>query len=532
MRYAFGDYTLDTDRYELRRAGTLVKLRPKVFELLAYLIAHRERLVAKPELLEQLWPALSIGEATLNSCIRAARQAVGDTGQAQRVIQTRHGRGFRFVAEIAVHRQELVESARPPSPAGPSPLVLQDSPVVGGPVWGPEEQAPVEVERPTAAVVDAEHKVVTVLCAGVGEATALAAELGPEAMYRLMQACLATAQQVLPPYGGTLTHITGEGFVALFGAPRAEEDHARRAVLAAVALQQALQASTAGVSPRVPLAIGVHTGPVVVGGLDAKSQRLYTAEGETLTLASRLRQRAAPGAILLSATTQQLVQAEMQVDEGGTLRVAEEAAAMPVYQVRGVAQRRSGVLGHGGRALSRFVGRERELAMLHERLRHATQGQVLGLAGEPGIGKSRLLYEFRQRLGDRPVTYAEGHCLAYGGATPYLPVQDLLRQLCGIAETDGPEAISAKLHAYLDAVDLVPADEAPYLLSEAIRKLNLPKRMIYWTIGAPLTEKGVRYQVQGNVGPKAVFLRSDGRPVDNSGTAHSRGTHPTWGTPP
>jgi DNA-binding winged helix-turn-helix (wHTH) protein len=282
MRYVFGDYSLDTDCYELRRAGTLVKLRPKVFELLAYLIAHRERLVAKPELLEQLWPALSIGEATLNSCIRAARQAVGDTGQAQRVIQTRHGRGFRFVAEIAVHRQELVESARPPSPARPSPLVLQDSPVVGGPVWGPEEQEPVEVERPTAAVVDAEHKAVTVLCAGVGEATALAAELGPEAMYRLMQACLATAQQVLPQYGGTLTHITGEGFVALFGAPRAEEDHARRAVLAAVALQQALQASTAGVSPRVPLAIGVHTGPVVVGSLGADKQRLYTAVGEPI----------------------------------------------------------------------------------------------------------------------------------------------------------------------------------------------------------------------------------------------------------
>jgi predicted ATPase/class 3 adenylate cyclase/DNA-binding winged helix-turn-helix (wHTH) protein len=466
MRYAFGDYTLDTDCYELRRAGTLVKLRPKVLELLAYLIAHRECLVAKPELLEHLWPALSIGEATLNSCIGAARQAVGDTGQAQRIIQTRHGRGFRFVAEIAVHRQELVESARPPSPARPSPLVLQDSPVAGGPVWGPEDQELVAPERPTAAVVDAEHKAVTVLCAGVGEATVLAAQLGPEAMYRLMQACLATAQQGLPPYGGTLTHITGGGFVALFGAPRAQEDHARRAVLAAVALQQALQASTAGVSPRVPLAIGVHTGPVVVGGLDAESQRLYTAEGETLTLASRLRQRAAPGAILLSATTQQLVQAEMQVDDGGTLRVAEEAAPIPVYQVHGIVRRRSGVLGRRGRALSRFVGRARELAMLHERVRHAAQGQgqVLAIAGEPGIGKSRLLYEFAQSLGERPVTYCEGHCLAYGSAMPYLPIRDLLRQLCGIAEADGPEAITRKVHAQLRAVDMMPADEALYLL--------------------------------------------------------------------
>ena len=98
MDYRFGDYTLDTERYELRRAGVLVKLRPKVFEVLAYIIAHRDRLIAKQELLEQLWPQQFVGETTLSSCIRAVRQAVGDTGRAQQVIQTRHGRGFRFVA--------------------------------------------------------------------------------------------------------------------------------------------------------------------------------------------------------------------------------------------------------------------------------------------------------------------------------------------------------------------------------------------------------------------------------------------------
>ena len=128
MHYRFGDYTLDTERYELRRAGTVVKLRPKVFEVLAYLIAHRERLVAKQELLEQLWPEQFVGETTLSSCIRAVRQAVGDTGQAQRVIQTLHGRGFRFVAEIEGDRQERRESARPPSPAMARPLAPQAAP--------------------------------------------------------------------------------------------------------------------------------------------------------------------------------------------------------------------------------------------------------------------------------------------------------------------------------------------------------------------------------------------------------------------
>ena len=248
MDYQFGDYTLDTERYELRRAGIVVNLRPKVLEVLAYLIMHRERLVSKQELLEQLWPQQFVGEATLNSHIRAARQAVGDTGQAQRVIQTRHGRGFRFVASsMGIARSGGRAPAPQPDHAQSAGAAEQSSAEWAGMV--PDDQERVEPERPEAAVVDAEHKAVTVLCAGLAEASALAAQLGPEAMHRLMQACLATAQQVLPPYGGTLTHITGEGFVALFGAPLAEEDHARRAVLAAVALQQALQERPEGVSP-------------------------------------------------------------------------------------------------------------------------------------------------------------------------------------------------------------------------------------------------------------------------------------------
>ncbi|MGH8067530.1 MAG: AAA family ATPase, partial [Candidatus Entotheonellia bacterium] len=465
MRYRFGDYTLDTERYELCRAGTLVKLRPKVFEVLAYLLKHRQRLVSKQELLANIWHREFVTEGTLNSCIRAVRQAVGDSGLTQRVIQTRHGRGFRFVAEIDEGYDEQHESAKLFSPALASAGARPGGPMAEGPLQGSEDQGEAMPERPTATLVEAEHKVVTVLCAGLVDAAALATQLGPEAMHRLMKACFATVQQVMLAYGGTLTYITGDGFLAMFGAPLALEDHAQRAALAAVALQQALQEDQAGVIPAAVLGIGVHTGPVVVGHLDEETQRLYTAAGETVELAGRLRQRAAPGAILLSAATQQLVQAEVKVDNGSAFEGTGNAPPGPVYQLRGVARQRSGVQGRGGRILSRFVGRARELALLHERLRHATQGQgqVVGIAGEPGIGKSRLLAEFRQSLGERPVTYGEGHCLAYGGATPYLPVRDLLRQLCGIAETDSPAVVATKVDACLAAVGLLPADEAPYM---------------------------------------------------------------------
>ena len=347
----------DTERYELRRAGMVVKLRPKVFEVLAYLIAHRERLIAKQELLEQLWPQQFVGErpGVPASGRRARRWAI--RGRASGSSRRATGGAFaswRSSWGMARSGRDVHPGAGPGRPGRPVP---------GGPVVVPEDQERGEVERPTAAGVDAEHKPVTVLSAGLVDATGLAAQLGPEAMHRLMQACLATVERVLPQYGGTLTHITGEGFVALFGAPLAHEDHARRAVLAAVALQQALQERAGEVSPAVALGIGVHTGPVVVGSLGARATGCIPQWGRLSPLAGQLQQRAAPSAILLSAATHQLVQAEVQVDDGGTLGVAEEVAPGPVYQVRGIARRRSGVLGRGGRALSRFVGRERELAI-------------------------------------------------------------------------------------------------------------------------------------------------------------------------
>jgi DNA-binding winged helix-turn-helix (wHTH) protein len=294
MRYMFGDFMLDTERYELHRSGTLVNMQPKVFDVLTYLLEHRERVVSKEELLEQFWPGQFISEATLNSCIRAVRQAVWDSGQVQRVIQTRHGRGFRFVAALVGGDEGQHERARSPSLATPRALEAAANPEAGGPEIMREAPEPATLERPTASVVEAEHKLVTVLRAGLVDAPVQAVRLGPEAMHRLMQMCFATAQRVLSPYGGTLTHVTGEGFLALFGAPQAQEDHARRAVLAAVALQQAWQANSASVSPPMLLGIGVHTGPVVVGGLGAESHRLYTAVGETVDLAYRLRKRAAP----------------------------------------------------------------------------------------------------------------------------------------------------------------------------------------------------------------------------------------------
>lgn len=258
--------------------------------------------------------------------------------------------------------------------------------------------------------------------------------------------------------------------MALFGAPVAQEDHARRAVLTALDLRQMWQNNQSAANPPLYACIGVHTGLVVVGDLGHEAQRFYTAVGDAITIAVRIRQRAAPDTILISAATQCLAQDEVQVEASGMLDVAAQAAPIPVYTVHQIVRRRSGVLGRVGRALGRFVGRE--LALLHERLAHAMggQGQVVGVAGEPGLGKSRLLYEFAQSLRRQPVMYREGHCLAYASTTPYALMRNLLRQLCGLGEADAPASIAARMGQYLRQIEMVPEDEAPLLL----QLLNVP----------------------------------------------------------
>jgi DNA-binding winged helix-turn-helix (wHTH) protein len=292
MRYIFGDYMLDTQRHELHHAGAPIKLRRKVFQVLVYLLAHCDRVIPKQELLEQLWPAQFVGDETLTSCIKSLRKALGERGRTARFLRTLHGQGYRFVGAVEVWEHTLADEAPQTLPRradkgrygaslDPPPL---PSPLRGEGLGGGEGRAPLpshpllpppggkgpvptlvsprrggegairQAEGPSSALsstladlgsppweaLDAEHKQVTVLCGALAEAPMLGARLGPEAMYHLMHDVLALAQDTVQRYEGTLTQVSGEGFVALFGAPVAQEDHARRAVLAALELRQRL----------------------------------------------------------------------------------------------------------------------------------------------------------------------------------------------------------------------------------------------------------------------------------------------------
>ena len=320
------------------------------------------------------------------------------------------------------------------------------------------------------SALEGERKQVTVLFCDLANSTPLAELLGPEAMHGLLDEFFELALSEVHRYEGTINQFLGDGFMALFGAPLAREDHARRAVLAALGIQRALEARATDKRPRVEeldVRMGLNTGLVVVGKIGDNLRMDYTAVGDTTHVASRLEQLAEPGSIVISENTYRLVRGYIRVEDLGELSVKGKTDPIRAYKVLGPGSRRSRLEGDdGAHNLTRFVGRDRELSVLRGVLGRveAGQGQVVGIVGESGVGKSRLFHEFRQQLHGRPVTILEGRCLSYGSSIPYLPVLDILRQSCGITETDGPEAMAQKVEWALSDVGLDSSEAAPYLL--------------------------------------------------------------------
>ena len=232
MWYAFDDYILDAQRYELYRAGNPVPLRPKPFEVLAYLLAHRDRIVPKDELLEHLWAGRFVGDATLNSCIKEVRRAIGDSGAVPRLLRTVRGRCYRFVAPVEErHNAQAGAIGGAPQSRPNTVVTLPQDAHDGAWVTSPQRAA---VERDGRAAMDTtgeegilrrsaatpvnEWKVVAVLCCAPAEAPVGSAPPEPETRYLQMRDIYALARNAVQRYGGTLQPVVGERIMAVFGA--------------------------------------------------------------------------------------------------------------------------------------------------------------------------------------------------------------------------------------------------------------------------------------------------------------------------
>jgi len=257
--------------------------------------------------------------------------------------------------------------------------------------------------------------------------------------------------------------------MAVFGAPMAQEDHAQRAVLAALELQRRVRNVTIDgrtqAGDALGLRAGLHTGQIAVGGVGDSPARLAAVVGGSVMRAITLQAWAAPGAILCDEATAHLVQEIVRVERMGPIPMAGESTPVTAYTVLGRRVQRRTLAYRETRALMPFVGRRRELATLHALLAQAREGrgQVVGVVGEPGIGKSRLVYEFQHSLHGEPLTYLASSCFSHGAATPYLPMLALLRQNCGVTEEDPPAAVTAKVCASLQEVGMASEPWAPHL---------------------------------------------------------------------
>jgi class 3 adenylate cyclase/tetratricopeptide (TPR) repeat protein len=319
------------------------------------------------------------------------------------------------------------------------------------------------------SALEGEHKQVTVLFADLANSSLLAQRIGPEGMYDLLNRFFQLALAAVHRYEGTINQFLGDGFMALFGAPLAHEHHARQAVLAALDLRRALAEPFGNLERMLGLAlrtrIGLNTGLVVVGKIGDNLRMDYTAVGDTTNVAARLQALAEPGVILLAGSTHDLVRGFVASEPMGQVPLRGRSEPVSVHKLTGLGSPRS-PRHKADHDLSPFVGRARELELLHAALAlaRAGSGQAVGILGEPGIGKSRLLTEFCRSLSAASVTYLEGHCVSWGRAVPYFPILEILRTNCGITDSDVPEEIDAKVRFALHEVGMEPDESAPYLL--------------------------------------------------------------------
>src|SRR5262245_5129666 len=315
------------------------------------------------------------------------------------------------------------------------------------------------------AALEGERKQVTVLFADLKGSMELLADRDPEEARKLLDPVLERMMEAVHRYEGTVNQVMGDGIMALFGAPVAHEDHAVRACYAALWMQERVKqfAEETRRTTGIPVAIrvGLNSGEVVVRSIGSDLHMDYTAVGQTTHLAARMEQAALPGTTMITGETLRLAEGYGQVKPLGAGAVKGMRDAIEAYELTGHAGARTRLQVAVARGLTRFVGRDPELETLRGALGKAQQGrgQVLGVIGEPGVGKSRLFYEFVHSHRTHGWLVLESSSVSYGKATPYLPLTDLLKAYFQIQDRDDARKIQEKVSGKLITLDetLLPA---------------------------------------------------------------------------
>jgi class 3 adenylate cyclase/tetratricopeptide (TPR) repeat protein len=309
------------------------------------------------------------------------------------------------------------------------------------------------------SALEGERKQVTVLFADVKGSMELAEQVDPEEWHGILDRFFQILADGVHRFEGTVNQYTGDGIMALFGAPIAHEDHAQRACYAALNLRDELRRyadelrRTKGLNFSVRM--GLNSGDVVVGKIGTDLRMDYTAQGHTVGLAQRIEQLAPPESTCLTDHTVRLVEGYFQLRDMGLFELKGVQEPLRVYELEGIGQVRTRLDVARTRGFSRFVGRGDELRVLESALKRAEQGspQVVGIVGEAGVGKSRLCFEFLELCRRRGIRPNEAQGVAHGKSIPLLPIRQLFRGFFGIMDQDEPASAREKIAGRLLLLD-------------------------------------------------------------------------------
>lgn len=332
------------------------------------------------------------------------------------------------------------------------------------------------------SALEGERKQVTVMFADLKASMELLADRDPEEARQLLDPVLERMMAAVHRYEGTVNQVMGDGIMALFGAPIAHEDHAVRACYAALAMQEAIRRYSDAVRREhgleIQIRVGLNSGEVVVRAIGNDLHMDYSAIGQTTHLAARMEQLAPPGTVRLTADTLRLAEGWVQVTPLGPVPVKGLPAPVEVFELVGAVLARTRLQALSARGLTPFVGRQAELAVLHQALQQAAagHGQVVAVVGEPGVGKTRLFHEFTQGSPTQGWLLLESRSTSYGKATPYLPVIDLLKAYFRLEDRDDARRMREKLTGRLLTLDPALGPTLPAFLA----LLEVPAEDTHW----------------------------------------------------
>jgi class 3 adenylate cyclase/tetratricopeptide (TPR) repeat protein len=323
----------------------------------------------------------------------------------------------------------------------------------------------------TRHLLEGERKQVTVLFADIRGSTKLLEGLDPEDGQKIIDPVLHIMMDAVHRYEGTVNQILGDGIMAIFGAPLAHEDHALRACYAALAMHAELRAHRERLgqseAESIQIGIGLNTGEVVVRSIDNDLNLDYSALGHTTHLAARMQELAGGETSLMTASTLREVEGFVQVKSLGAVQVKGVSRPVDVFELAAATSARTRVQAAAARGLTPFVGRKAELELFEKLVQQtmAGRGQILAMVGEPGMGKSRLVYEITRSHLPSGWLVAEAASVSYGKATPNFPLIELLRRYFAVTESDGVESIQEKVVVHVSELDSELKDTIPPILS-------------------------------------------------------------------